>query len=175
MVFFNNNRVDHAFYNNANIIAIGAGTNTPALVYNNAATKAYITAVGGEDNLVSGFEIVNFNTLGLNNIDLKIPYQSTTPLMNRSATIYYNNARKNCLIESTVKDIDISGLLIGFIISISPIAIITIATILIVMAPSIKPIINSLYPFFIDVNPILLSFCFSNTFHIIIHAKINEI
>lgn len=109
MVFFNNNRVDQVFFNNANIVAIGQGTNTPALVYNNAATKASLQAIGGSANVVAGFEIVNFNTLGINNIDFRVPFASG---MNPTgATVYYNNARNNCLIESTVKDMSIFGLI----------------------------------------------------------------
>lgn len=109
MVFFNNNRVDQVFLNNANIVAIGQGTNTPALVYNNAATKATIQAIGGSANVVSGFEIVNFNTLGINNIDFRVPFASG--MKPTGATVYYNNARSNCLIESTVKDMSIFGLI----------------------------------------------------------------
>lgn len=111
MVFYNNNRVDHIFLNNANIVAIGMGTNAPALVYNNAATKAYINAIGGNaDTRVYNFEIVNFNTLGIDNIDLVVPYHNLTTYMNKSATMYYNNARNNCLIENTVTDIDLNKL-----------------------------------------------------------------
>ena len=108
MVFYNNNRVDQVFLNNANIVAIGQGTNTPALVYNNAATNAQLQAIGGSANVVSGFEIVNFNTLGINNIDFRVPFASG---MNPTgATVYYNNARNNCLIESTTKDMVIFNL-----------------------------------------------------------------
>lgn len=109
MVFYNNNRVDQVFYNNGKIVAIGQGTNAPALVYNNASNNAFLQAIGGSANVISGFEIVNFNTLGINNIDLIVPFASG---MNPTgAAVYYNNARNNCLIESTVKDISIFGLI----------------------------------------------------------------
>ena len=103
MVFYNNNRVDQVFYNNANIVAIGQGNNTPALVYNNAATNAQLQAIGGNTNIITGFEIVNFNTLGIDNIDLRVPFTG--------ATVYYNRTRNNCLIESTTKDMTIYNLI----------------------------------------------------------------
>lgn len=109
MVFYNNNRIDQAFYNNASIIAMGYGNNAPALVYNNAATNTQLNAIGGSENVITGFEIVNFNTLGINNIDLRVPF--TTGMNPTGAAVYYNRTRNNCLIENTTKDMTIFSLI----------------------------------------------------------------